>query len=310
MPDKSFVGTKTQLAELKKAVKQLQKLGAQINYKSVKESIKTQTDYREYMRDVRQAIKQNAPSINWNERNNARLAALQKSLKQSNYQGLPTDKRSLRRMIFSQKDLYDMERIAKAVKNDKTRKTEAGITYKVGQEKATKIAVEIINRRRARERVRLGLPDIDKDSTQPLREEEKQFMPINYKGVESYSLKRGFQMRTESIMKSLGEGYEAAYERYKENYLKSIDNGNFTDYEKALLKDVASKIDARTLFTETAFNDLADIGFNYRSGDGGRGGTVYNILKDVAERLGFSTYEYEPDMGSDGYVNEAAMYEL
>ena len=219
--------------------------------------------------------------INWDASTTARLKRAVAQLKRSALTNVPKSYKEAKSSIYSKADLVDIERMAKAsIGVNKRRKTKLGIEYIPAQETVQRAQTRIINRKRAREAERLGI-DMDISNTKiPLTERQKVFMPKKQTKAHEYYTQKGYEEHLQNVYRqSMGDYYQEAYERYKENYKEAMKNAGFTDYDRQFLSYYIDKLSDFDFFRITFDDDLFNIQYVYRS-------TSYNLkVEIIAQKL-------------------------
>ena len=219
--------------------------------------------------------------INWDASTTARLKRAVAQLKRSALTNIPKSYKEAKSSIYSKADLVDIERMAKAsIGVNKRRKTKLGIEYIPAQETVQRAQTRIINRKRAREAERLGI-DMDISNPKiPLTERQKVFMPKKQTKVHEYYTQKGYEEHLQNVYRqSMGDYYQEAYERYKENYKEAMKNAGFTDYDRQFLSYYIDKLSDFDFFRITFDDDLFNIQYVYRS-------TSYNLkVEIIAQKL-------------------------
>lgn len=219
--------------------------------------------------------------INWDASTTARLKRAVAQLKRSALTNVPKSYKEAKSSIYSKADLVDVERMAKAsIGVNKRRKTKLGIEYTPAQETVQRAQTRIINRKRAREAERLGI-DMDISNPKiPLTERQKVFMPKKQTKAHEYYTQKGYEEHLQNVYRqSMGDYYQEAYERYKENYKKAMKNAGFTDYDRQFLSYYIDKLSDFDFFRITFDDDLFNIQYVYRS-------TSYNLkVEIIAQKL-------------------------
>lgn len=219
--------------------------------------------------------------INWDASTTARLKRAVAQLKRSALTNIPKSYKEAKSSIYSKADLVDVERMAKAsIGVNKRRKTKLGIEYIPAQETVQRAQTRIINRKRAREAERLGI-DMDISNPQiPLTERQKVFMPKKQTKAHEYYTQKGYEEHLQNVYRqSMGDYYQEAYERYKENYKEAMKNAGFTDYDRQFLSYYIDKLSDFDFFRITFDDDLFNIQYVYRS-------TSYNLkVEIIAQKL-------------------------
>lgn len=219
--------------------------------------------------------------INWDASTTARLKRAVAQLKRSALTNVPKSYNEAKSSIYSKADLVDVERMAKAsIGVNKRRKTKLGIEYIPAQETVQRAQTRIINRKRAREAERLGI-DMDISNPKiPLTERQKVFMPKKQTKAHEYYTQKGYEEHLQNVYRqSMGDYYQEAYERYKENYKKAMKNAGFTDYDRQFLSYYIDKLSDFDFFRITFDDDLFNIQYVYRS-------TSYNLkVEIIAQKL-------------------------
>lgn len=219
--------------------------------------------------------------INWDASTTARLKRAVAQLKRSALTNVPKSYKEAKSSIYSKADLVDVERMAKAsIGVNKRRKTKLGIEYIPAQETVQRAQTRIINRKRAREAERLGI-DMDISNPQiPLTERQKVFMPKKQTKAHEYYTQKGYEEHLQNVYRqSMGDYYQEAYERYKENYKEAMKNAGFTDYDRQFLSYYIDKLSDFDFFRITFDDDLFNIQYVYRS-------TSYNLkVEIIAQKL-------------------------
>ena len=219
--------------------------------------------------------------INWDASTTARLKRAVAQLKRSALTNVPKSYKEAKSSIYSKADLVDVERMAKAsIGVNKRRKTKLGIEYIPAQETVQRAQTRIINRKRAREAERLGI-DMDISNPKiPLTERQKVFMPKKQTKAHEYYTQKGYEEHLQNVYRqSMGDYYQEAYERYKENYKEAIKNAGFTDYDRQFLSYYIDKLSDFDFFRITFDDDLFNIQYVYRS-------TSYNLkVEIIAQKL-------------------------
>lgn len=219
--------------------------------------------------------------INWDASTTARLKRAVAQLKRSALTNVPKSYKEAKSSIYSKADLVDVERMAKAsIGVNKRRKTKFGIEYIPAQETVQRAQTRIINRKRAREAERLGI-DMDISNPKiPLTERQKVFMPKKQTKAHEYYTQKGYEEHLQNVYRqSMGDYYQEAYERYKENYKEAMKNAGFTDYDRQFLSYYIDKLSDFDFFRITFDDDLFNIQYVYRS-------TSYNLkVEIIAQKL-------------------------
>ena len=219
--------------------------------------------------------------INWDASTTARLKRAVAQLKRSALTNVPKSYKEAKSSIYSKYDLVDVERMAKAsIGVNKRRKTKLGIEYIPAQETVQRAQTRIINRKRAREAERLGI-DMDISNPKiPLTERQKVFMPKKQTKAQEYYTQKGYEEHLQNVYRqSMGDYYQEAYARYKENYKKAMKNAGFTDYDRQFLSYYIDKLSDFDFFRITFDDDLFNIQYVYRSTD-------YNLkVEIIAQKL-------------------------
>lgn len=219
--------------------------------------------------------------INWDASTTARLKRAVAQLKRSALANVPKSYKEAKSSIYSKADLVDVERMAKAsIGVNKRRKTKLGIEYIPAQETVQRAQTRIINRKRAREAERLGI-DMDISNPKiPLTERQKVFMPKKQTKAHEYYTQKGYEEHLQNVYRqSMGDYYQEAYERYKENYKEAMKNAGFTDYDRKFLSYYIDKLSDFDFFRITFDDDLFNIQYVYRS-------TSYNLkVEIIAQKL-------------------------
>ena len=219
--------------------------------------------------------------INWDASTTARLKRAVAQLKRSALTNVPKSYKEAKSSIYSKYDLVDVERMAKAsIGVNKRRKTKLGIEYIPAQETVQRAQTRIINRKRAREAERLGI-DMDISNPKiPLTERQKVFMPKKQTKAHEYYTQKGYEEHLQNVYRqSMGDYYQEAYARYKENYKKAMKNAGFTDYDRQFLSYYIDKLSDFDFFRITFDDDLFNIQYVYRS-------TSYNLkVEIIAQKL-------------------------
>lgn len=219
--------------------------------------------------------------INWDASTTARLKRAVAQLKRSALTNIPKSYKEAKSSIYSKADLVDVERMAKAsIGVNKRRKTKLGIEYIPAQETVQRAQTRIINRKRAREAERLGI-DMDISNPKiPLTERQKVFMPKKQTKAHEYYTQKGYEEHLQNVYRqSMGDYYQEAYERYKENYKEAMKNAGFTDYDRQFLSYYIDKLSDFDFFRITFDDDLFNIQYVYRS-------TSYNLkVEIIAQKL-------------------------
>ena len=219
--------------------------------------------------------------INWDASTTARLKRAVAQLKRSALTNVPKSYKEAKSSIYSKADLVDVERMAKAsIGVNKRRKTKLGIEYIPAQETVQRAQTRIINRKRAREAERLGI-DMDISNPKiPLTERQKVFMPKKQTKANEYYTQKGYEEHLQNVYRqSMGDYYQEAYERYKENYKEAMKNAGFTDYDRQFLSYYIDKLSNFDFFRITFDDDLFNIQYVYRS-------TSYNLkVEIIAQKL-------------------------
>ena len=219
--------------------------------------------------------------INWDASTTARLKRAVAQLKRSALTNVPKGYKEAKSSIYSKADLVDVERMAKAsIGVNKRRKTKLGIEYIPAQETVQRAQTRIINRKRAREAERLGI-DMDISNPKiPLTERQKVFMPKKQTKAHEYYTQKGYEEHLQNVYRqSMGDYYQEAYERYKENYKEAMKNAGFTDYDRQFLSYYIDKLSDFDFFRITFDDDLFNIQYVYRS-------TSYNLkVEIIAQKL-------------------------
>ena len=219
--------------------------------------------------------------INWDASTTARLKRAVAQLKRSALTNVPKSYKEAKSSIYSKADLVDVERMAKAsIGVNKRRKTKLGIEYIPAQETVQRAQTRIINRKRAREAERLGI-DMDISNPKiPLTERQKVFMPKKQTKANEYYTQKGYEEHLQNVYRqSMGDYYQEAYERYKENYKEAMKNAGFTDYDMQFLSYYIDKLSDFDFFRITFDDDLFNIQYVYRS-------TSYNLkVEIIAQKL-------------------------
>ena len=219
--------------------------------------------------------------INWDASTTARLKRAVAQLKRSALTNVPKSYKEAKSSIYSKADLVDVERMAKAsIGVNKRRKTKLGIEYIPAQETVQRAQTRIINRKREREAERLGI-DMDISNTKiPLTERQKVFMPKKQTKAHEYYTQKGYEEHLQNVYRqSMGDYYQEAYERYKENYKEAMKNAGFTDYDRQFLSYYIDKLSDFDFFRITFDDDLFNIQYVYRS-------TSYNLkVEIIAQKL-------------------------
>ena len=219
--------------------------------------------------------------INWDASTTARLKRAVAQLKRSALTNVPKSYKEAKSSIYSKYDLVDVERMAKAsIGVNKRRKTKLGIEYIPAQETVQRAQTRIINRKRAREAERLGI-DMDISNPKiPLTERQKVFMPKKQTKAHEYYTQKGYEEHLQNVYRqSMGDYYQEAYARYKENYKKAMKNAGFTDYDRQFLSYYIDKLSDFDFFRITFDDDLFNIQYVYRSTD-------YNLkVEIIAQKL-------------------------
>lgn len=236
--------------------------------------------------------------INWDASTTARLKRAVAQLKRSALTNVPKSYKEAKSSIYSKADLVDVERMAKAsIGVNKRRKTKLGIEYIPAQETVQRAQTRIINRKRAREAERLGI-DMDISNPKiPLTERQKVFMPKKQTKAHEYYTQKGYEEHLQNVYRqSMGDYYQEAYERYKENYKEAMKNAGFTDYDRQFLSYYIDKLSDFDFFRITFDDDLFNIQYVYRS-------TSYNLkveiiaqkLQDELDRQNIEHKEFIPE---------------
>ena len=219
--------------------------------------------------------------INWDASTTARLKRAVAQLKRSALTNVPKSYKEAKSSIYSKADLVDVERMAKAsIGASKKRKTKLGIEYIPAQETVQRAQTRIINRKRAREAERLGI-DMDISNPKiPLTERQKVFMPKKQTKAHEYYTQKGYEEHLQNVYRqSMGDYYQEAYDRYKENYKEAMKNAGFTDYDRQFLSYYIDKLSDFDFFRITFDDDLFNIQYVYRS-------TSYNLkVEIIAQKL-------------------------
>ena len=219
--------------------------------------------------------------INWDASTTARLKRAVAQLKRSALTNVPKSYNEAKSSIYSKADLVDVERMAKAsIGVNKRRKTKLGIEYIPAQETVQRAQTRIINRKRAREAERLGI-DMDISNPKiPLTERQKVFMPKKQTKAHEYYTQKGYEEHLQNVYRqSMGDYYQEAYERYKDNYKEAMKNAGFTDYDRQFLSYYIDKLSDFDFFRITFDDDLFNIQYVYRS-------TSYNLkVEIIAQKL-------------------------
>ena len=219
--------------------------------------------------------------INWDASTTARLKRAVSQLKRSALTNVPKSYNEAKSSIYSKADLVDVERMAKAsIGVNKRRKTKLGIEYIPAQETVQRAQTRIINRKRAREAERLGI-DMDISNPKiPLTERQKVFMPKKQTKAHEYYTQKGYEEHLQNVYRqSMGDYYQEAYERYKDNYKEAMKNAGFTDYDRQFLSYYIDKLSDFDFFRITFDDDLFNIQYVYRS-------TSYNLkVEIIAQKL-------------------------
>lgn len=219
--------------------------------------------------------------INWDASTTARLKRAVAQLKRSALTNVPKSYKEAKSSIYSKADLVDVERMAKAsIGANKRRKTKLGIEYIPAQETVQRAQTRIINRKRAREAERLGI-DMDISNPKiPLTERQKVFMPKKQTKAHEYYTQKGYEEHLQNVYRqSMGDYYQEAYKRYKENYKEAMKNAGFTDYDRQFLSYYIDKLSDFDFFRITFDDDLFNIQYVYRS-------TSYNLkVETIAQKL-------------------------
>lgn len=219
--------------------------------------------------------------INWDASTTARLKRAVAQLRRSALTNVPKSYNEAKSSIYSKADLVDVERMAKASMGvNKRRKTKLGIEYIPAQETVQRAQTRIINRKRAREAERLGI-DMDISNPKiPLTERQKVFMPKKQTKAHEYYTQKGYEEHLQNVYRqSMGDYYQEAYERYKENYKEAMKNAGFTDYDRQFLSYYIDKLSDFDFFRITFDDDLFNIQYVYRS-------TSYNLkVEIIAQKL-------------------------
>ena len=219
--------------------------------------------------------------INWDASTTARLKRAVAQLERSALTNVPKSYKEVKSSIYSKADLVDVERMAKAsIGVNKRRKTKLGIEYIPAQETVQRAQTRIINRKRAREAERLGI-DMDISNPKiPLTERQKVFMPKKQTKAHEYYTQKGYEEHLQNVYRqSMGDYYQEAYERYKENYKEAMKNAGFTDYDRQFLSYYIDKLSDFDFFRITFDDDLFNIQYVYRS-------TSYNLkVEIIAQKL-------------------------
>lgn len=219
--------------------------------------------------------------INWDASTTARLKRAVSQLKRSALTNVPKSYKEAKSSIYSKADLVDVERMARAAARPvKKKKTNLGIEYIPNQETVQRAQTRIINRKRAREAERLGI-DMDISNPKiPLTERQKVFMPKKQTKAHEYYTQKGYEEHLQNVYRqSMGDYYQEAYERYKENYKEAMKNAGFTDYDRQFLSYYIDKLSDFDFFRITFDDDLFNIQYVYRS-------TSYNLkVEIIAQKL-------------------------
>ena len=219
--------------------------------------------------------------INWDASTTARLKRAVAQLKRSALTNVPKSYKEAKSSIYSKADLVDVERMARAAARPvKKKKTKLGIEYVQNQETVQRAQTRIINRKRAREAERLGI-DMDISNPKiPLTERQKVFMPKKQTKAHEYYTQKGYEEHLQNVYRqSMGDYYQEAYERYKENYKEAMKNAGFTDYDRQFLSYYIDKLSDFDFFRITFDDDLFNIQYVYRS-------TSYNLkVEIIAQKL-------------------------
>lgn len=219
--------------------------------------------------------------INWDASTTARLKRAVAQLKRSALTNVPKSYKEAKSSIYSKADLVDVERMARAAARPvKKKKTKLGIEYIQNQETVQRAQTRIINRKRAREAERLGI-DMDISNPKiPLTERQKVFMPKKQTKAHEYYTQKGYEEHLQNVYRqSMGDYYQEAYERYKENYKEAMKNAGFTDYDRQFLSYYIDKLSDFDFFRITFDDDLFNIQYVYRS-------TSYNLkVEIIAQKL-------------------------
>ena len=219
--------------------------------------------------------------INWDASTTARLKRAVAQLKRSALTNVPKSYKEAKSSIYSKADLVDVERVAKAsIGVNKRRRTKLGIEYIPAQETVQRAQTRIINRKREREAERLGI-DMDISNPKiPLTERQKVFMPKKQTKAHEYYTQKGYEEHLQNVYRqSMGDYYQEAYERYKENYKEAMKNAGFTDYDRQFLSYYIDKLSDFDFFRITFDDDLFNIQYVYRS-------TSYNLkVEIIAQKL-------------------------
>lgn len=219
--------------------------------------------------------------INWDASTTARLKRAVAQLKRSALTNVPKSYKEAKSSIYSKADLVDVERMAKAsIGVNKRRKTKLGIEYIPAQETVQRAQTRIINRKRAREAERLGIDMNISNPKIPLTERQKVFMPKKQTKAHEYYTQKGYEEHLQNVYRqSMGDYYQEAYERYKENYKEAMKNAGFTDYDRQFLSYYIDKLSDFDFFRITFDDDLFNIQYVYRS-------TSYNLkVEIIAQKL-------------------------
>ena len=219
--------------------------------------------------------------INWDASTTERLKRAVAQLKRSALTNVPKSYKEAKSIIYSKYDLVDVERMARAAARPvKKKKTKLGIEYIQNQETVQRAQSRIIYRKRAREAERLGI-DMDISNTKiPLTERQKVFMPKKQTKAHEYYTQKGYEEHLQNVYRqSMGDYYQEAYERYKENYKEAMKNAGFTDYDRQFLSYYIDKLSDFDFFRITFDDDLFNIQYVYRS-------TSYNLkVEIIAQKL-------------------------
>lgn len=219
--------------------------------------------------------------INWDASTTARLKRAVAQLKRSALTNVPKSYKEAKSSIYSKADLVDVERMARAAARPvKKKKTKLGIEYVQNQETVQRAQTRIINRKRAREAERLGINMDISNPKIPLTERQKVFMPKKQTKAHEYYTQKGYEEHLQNVYRqSMGDYYQEAYERYKENYKEAMKNAGFTDYDRQFLSYYIDKLSDFDFFRITFDDDLFNIQYVYRS-------TSYNLkVEIIAQKL-------------------------
>ena len=219
--------------------------------------------------------------INWDASTTARLKRAVAQLKRSALTNVPKSYKEAKSSIYSKADLVDVERMARAAARPvKKKKTKLGIEYIQNQETVQQAQTRIINRKRVREAERLGIDMNISDERIPISERQKVFMPKQKTRAQDYYTQKGYEEHLQNVYRqSMGDYYQEAYERYKDNYKEAMKNAGFTDYDRQFLSYYIDKLSDFDFFRITFDDDLFNIQYVYRS-------TSYNLkVEIIAQKL-------------------------